>query len=397
MGVEADAASTPTVEQAGQASKGLDDAISAALNASETGDDYPPQLLKEKSAQKSEDKAKPAKAAKAAETEDESAGDKASEEQAEEASPSKQEGEEEEGGEPASVAAPKHWPEADRKAFSALPKEGQDLVLKLSKSLQGGFTRKSQELSDKARFAETVYGLIDEATRDQISRTGMDEVGYFRYLHSLQQAATTNPIAYARFVIQNLGISPDQLFTPQPQQPQGQAQQADPMADLLVDPAVKQLEARLAQLQGIVEREQWQKQEAARTHYVNSVSSIQRDISSFRQSLDEQGQLRYPHFDQVQKHMGGLMETDPELLALPDGEEKLQKAYDMAIWARPDLRSTYLDQEAQKRLQQAQKKQDAERAKRATAIKPAAGTVTTRPKSTTLDDAISSTMSKFGL
>lgn len=371
----AEAASGPEKDNAGQAS-GIDDAITAALDASEARDLS--SLLKGDEGSNS----------------NESAGDDATSEDAAHAA-----GTSEDTGEPQALSAPKHWPEADKQAFARLPKEGQEIALKLAKNLEGGFTRKSQELSDKGRFADSIRGLFDDTTRQQIQAAGTDEFGYIRYLHSLQQTASRDPVGYLKWAMQRLGVTPEKLFGPQVQQQTGQpqGQQPDPLADLLVDPKVSQLEAKLAALQNVIETEQRQKAEAERARVVNITNSLNTQIRSFREALDDHGQLMYPHFDAVQKHMGALMDTDPDLAQMQDGPEKLQKAYEMAVWARPDLRQSFIEAEAQKKVQEAQKKREAERAKKATSVKPAAGVVATRPKAKSLDDAINEAVGKHGL
>lgn len=387
MGI-ADAASGPS-DNAGKAKSGLDDAISAAIDASEPDDLS--SLLKEDASKTDEPESKETDAS------DETAGEEPSGEDAAKVKV-KAKVEEETTTDP--LSAPKHWPEADKQAFAKLTKEGQDIALKLAKNLEGGFTRKSQELSDKARFADTVRGLFDETTRQQIQSAGTDEVGYVRYLHSLQQKASTDPVGYVKFAMQNLGVTPAHLGIQATAQasPNGQAPtQDDELRALLADPEVAKLGAKIASLEGIIQKEQQAKTQAQNAQRVNAVQTLQTTIRTVREALDEHGQLQYPHFDTVQKHMAALMDSDPDLSAMQDGPEKLQKAYDMAVWARPDLRQTLIKSEAQKEIAQAQKKADAQRAKKATSVKPAAGVVSTKPKTNSLDDALSQSMSKFGL
>lgn len=380
MGI-ADAASGPS-DNAGKAKGGLDDAISAAIDASE-----PDDLAEHLSDDKPEAKAEPE-----GDVEEEIAGDEPSSEDAAKAkAPAKVE--EETTTDP--LSAPKHWPEADKQAFAKLPKEAQEIILRKSKDLEGGFTRKSQELSDKARFADSVRGLFDDQSRQQLQAAGVDEVGYVRYLHSLQQKATQDPIGYVKFAMQNLGVTPQHLgITQTTPQPSPQATQDDELRQLLADPKVAQLEARLASLDSIIQKEQQAKQQAQRTQHVNAVNQLQTTIRTVREALDEHGQLQYPHFDAVQKQMSALMENDPDLSAMPDTPEKLQKAYDMAVWARPDLRQTLIRAETTKEIQQANKKRDAQRAKSVTSVKPAAGVVSTKPKTNSLEDAVAQAMSK---
>lgn len=400
----AEAASGPATDKAGNGKLGIDDAISAALDASET------QSLASHIKESGEEKAEPKAEAKAkgkpkadakpdAKPEDveDNAGDESNDEDTSEAEASKQE---EEGDEDQPLNPPKHWPEADKQAFAKMTREGQEIALKLAKNLEGGFTRKSQELSDKARFADTARGLIDDTTRQQLQIAGVDELGYFRHLHSLQLEATRDPVGYVKKAMQHLGVTPDKLGisqkAPEPQ-PTGEPAADEELAKLLADPKVAQLEAQLNQLKNVIEREALAKQQAQQAQHVNAVNALQTTVKAFREALDENGQLQYPHFDNVQRHMGALMDTDPDLAKLPDGPDKLKAAYDMAVWARPDLRQSFIEQEAQKKIHEAQKKRDAERAKKVTSVKPAAGVSSSRTKPNSLDEAISMAETKLGL
>ena len=393
MGITAEAASGPT-DNAGKAKTGIDDAISAAFDASETAD---LSSLLETESPKGKAKVEPKETKAKAEVEpDENAGDETLSEDAAEPEVKAEEGEES-----ATLSAPKHWPDADKQAFAKMTREGQEIALKLAKNLEGGFTRKSQELSDKARFADSVRGLFDDRTRNQLQMSGTDEVGYIRYLDSIQKFATQKPVEYVKWAMQNLGVKPEQLgisqaTSPSPQKTDAELQD-EKIAQLLADPEVAKLRSELQSLKGIIDQEQQSKLQAQNAERVNATRTLQTTISTFRQSLDEHGQLKYPHFDDVGAEMGALMAHNPELAKMPDGLEKMEKAYDMAVFARKDLRQSLIDAEANKRIQDLQKKRDAERAKKVTSVKPAAGVVSTKPKTNSLDDALSQAMSKAGL
>jgi hypothetical protein len=292
--------------------------------------------------------------------------------------------------------APKHWSEADRSAFAGLPDDAKGIVSKLAKNLEGGFTRKSQELSDKAKFADGVRGLFNESDRNQMVQANTDEAGVVRYLLDRQRHATTDPVGYVKWAMQALGVSPDKLGLPQASKPDEQ-KAPDDIEALLRDPKVSALEAELAELKQWKQSQDSERVSQQQRQYASTVQTIQSAISEFRSALDDDsGQLKYPHFDAVQRHMGALMDTDQDLVAMPDGQEKLQKAYDMAVWARPDLRQSFLDLEAQRRTQETERRQNAERAKRATAVKPAVNAANVKARTSTLDDAIEGAMSKAG-
>lgn len=393
MGITAEAASGP-MDNAGKAKTGIDDAISAALDASESAD---LSSLAEAESQKGKVKSEPKETkAKTPPEPDENAGDDAHSEDAAEPGTNVEDSEES-----TTLSAPKHWPEGDKQAFAKMTREGQEIALKLAKNLEGGFTRKSQELSDKAKFADSVRGLFDDQTRNQLQMSGTDEVGYIRYLDSLQKFATQKPVEYVKWAMQNLGVKPEQLGISQATSPSSQKTDAElqdeKIAQLLADPEVAKLRSELQALKGIIDQEQQSKLQAQNAERVNATRTLQTTIATFRQSLDEHGQLKFPHFDEVGAEMGALMAHNPELAKMPDGLEKMEKAYDMAVFARPDLRESLIEAEAQKRLQGLQKKREAERAKKITSVKPAAGVVSTKPKTNSLDDALSQAMSKAGL
>lgn len=387
MALEADGASGPIEGNAATAGKSLDDAISAAIGASEEGSSASVQ-------------SKPDDESNEVDT-TEVAGDKPGGEKA----PKPKEANKLESGKdtgaheaPKVFEAPKHWSEADRSAFAGLPDDAKGIVTKLAKNLEAGFTRKSQELSDKARFADGVRGLFTDADRQQMAQAGTDEQGAMHYLLGLQRFATTKPVEYLKWAMQNLRVTPDMLGLPQAtQQPEPKKAEED-LDALLRDPKVSALEAELAELK------QWRSErENSETAYrqqqrASQVQSIQSAISEFRSAIDdESGQLKYPHFDAVQRHMGALMDTDPDLQRLPDGPDKLDKAYHMAVRARPDLYDSILEAEVAKRVQEQERRANAERAKRATAVKPAVNVGSTKPRATSLDDAISTAFASKGL
>ena len=303
--------------------------------------------------------------------------------------------------------APKHWAAEDKAAFDALDDNGKAVLLKLSKNLEGGFTRKSQELSDKVRYAEAVRGLFTDADRAQMAAAQTDEMGIIAHLLQVQRFATENPKEYMKWAMQNLRVKPEDLgIAPQPTKsaPAAQAAPNDDIEALLRDPAVSKLEAELAasnarlqQIEAKWQAEEQAKQRHAQQQQRSQVEQLHSSIRSFREEQDDHGQLKYPHFDAVQRHMGALMDADPDISKMADGPDKLKAAYEMAVWARPDLRQSLLDAETKIRAVDEQKKRDAEKAKRATAVKPSAGVSGSKTKPTSLDDALSQTMSKMGL
>jgi len=316
--------------------------------------------------------------------------------------------------------APKHWPESERKAFAELDRKSQDILLKRDKDLQGIQTRQSQELGDDAKYAKAIKSLVDDQTRQVIAQSGMDEVGYFRYLNQLNKWAMGNGEDYIDWAVRNLRIDPRRLAqrwglsvaTGQPapqQQQQPQQGTGDPRLDeLLSDPAVKQLSTDLGQTkqqlqqlyQYMAQREQAQQraqQEYTQRQQQQVQQGLQNVINTFRTAQDDHGQLKYPHFDVVSTQMGALMDTHSDLKAMAEGEDKMAKAYERALRAHPELFNSVLEAETAKKMAEKDKAAEAARAKKAIGPKPASGAPTAPARKKGLDGAFGAALTQLGL
>jgi hypothetical protein len=363
----------------------LTDAITAAVTASRKASPPPPPEKEE--AESVETTAGDERVSEATETE---------EPKAKQAEAPKEGTEPEKAKAPETFEPPQHWPEADRKAFSGLQPEAQAIIRRLARDLEAGHTRKSMELTDKARYAEAISGIIDDATRMQIRSSGMNEAQYFKYLNERQQHASRDPVDYVKWAMQNLGVTPEHLGLPTSPAAQQQPSPNHELEALLADPKVKQLESELAQVKGYLTEQQQAQLRAQQYHRMQAEQQLHGMANSFRTALNDAGQPLYPLYDQVSPMMGALMETNPELARMPDSNEKMAKAYDMAVYARPDLRAPLLEQEVSKRVAAAEKAREAARAKAITAVKPSPGVVAQSAKPKSLDDLIRDQMSQRG-
>ena len=297
-----------------------------------------------------------------------------------------------------SAEAPQHWPADRRAAFAALPQEARGIVQGFVKDLQGGYTRKMQEVGDDVRFSKSIRGLFTDEHRQQMQRDNVDEGRAIANLIQIHDFASKQPVEYVKWAMNRLGVTPKHLGLNATADPSGKEQQKapDPLADLLTDPKVKQLEQQLAELAN------WKAQrEAQEREYVTGQTRAREQayanvITGFRTAQDDSGNLKYPHFDRVGRAMGALMESHPKLASMPDGPDKLELAYEMAVHADPELRAPVIDSEVSRRMAESQRKAEAERAKRAGGIKPASGAPAQRKSVSTLDDALNQSLSQHG-
>lgn len=293
---------------------------------------------------------------------------------------------------PSTMAAPAHWDAAKREAFGKLPPEAQKVVTDLSRDLEAGFTRRSQELADKTRYAESVRSLIKDDHRAQLRQAGLNEVQGIERLIQLNDFATNNAPDYVRWVVQATGLDPRQLFPElsggQPQPGTGQQQPAPtPQSGFQIPPqlldTIRALEGKVTGFER--ERATTQQRSAAQV------------IARFRSETDAAGNPAYPFFEQAKDSIVEQLHS-PALLQIEDYGERLKRAYEIAVYSNPELRNQIVDSEAEKRVASKRQADDVARAKRARApISSAQPTTTGQVKPKTLDDALSQAGSSLGM
>lgn len=295
--------------------------------------------------------------------------------------------------------APKHWPEDRRQAFNGLDANGKAIVSGFVKDLTAGFTRKSQELSDKAKFHDAVSSLFNEADHREMQTHGVGQVESLKFLLDLNRFARQDPPGYIKWAMQHFKVAPEQILGTQPK-PQGEAKQdgKEPtLDDLFADPRVDKLSAELEAIKAKEAERQRAAEDERRAVAIRQENAQRRAIREFREALDDDGNLAHPHFDELANAIGALMESHPHLRKLQDGQDKLALAYQMAVRADPELSKPLIERELQSRLEAERKREEAERAKRAGGIKRPQGAPTTRAKPASLDDAIQAAMSQAGV
>ena len=210
----------------------------------------------------------------------------------------------------AEVEAPQDWRADQRERFAKLPPEARELVLEQYKDFQGGFTRKSQELSAAARYAEQVHQIITDEHRRQLAVAGMDEIAGIKRLVALNDMAARDPAGYARWFMQQAGIRPEQLLHDQDYR------------DEHADPTVSRLEQELGTM-----KNSWLAFIQHQQHIAHQGAMSQ--VQQFATQTDEAGQPRHPHFDRVWQTMEALITRYPRL--------DLENAYQRSVQADPEL------------------------------------------------------------
>jgi hypothetical protein len=283
---------------------------------------------------------------------------------------------------------PDRWPAARKELFAKQPPEVQEAWLAQGRDWEAGFTKKSQELSDKARVADGVRGLITDGHRQAMQRAGInDEVGAFKYLLNQHDFYKSDPVQYVATIMRHANIDPRifiQGAAGSPQHPgQQQVQQLPP-----VHPGLMQEIGTL--------RETLQHLSARENERI--ASAVDATIDAFETAKTADGQPAHPHFARVGEAMIEIVRTDPRLRGMPDGPEKLQRAYDLAVWDNPEIRQEIIDAETKRRIAAQQPQNPAQAPKAPTSIKPATGApdATRGHKKRSIRDHLAATDKQFG-
>jgi hypothetical protein len=242
----------------------------------------------------------------------------------------------------AKVAPPEGWPSDANLAWDRLPKAAQDA---LRADLDAG--RITVGKPAMGNTAPDPVREVVKAYETEISRRGMAPEQAVKVLFEAQRALDENPVEALRQLARSYGVDPANLA------PANNAQAPLQSAD----PVLGQLQQEVATLRGYLTQQQ-------RIQHDSTMAEQHRIISDFASTKAADGAAAYPHFEQVRVTMGNLLQA---------GEAKsLKDAYDMAVWARPDLRERILadQRKADDAKRDAESRQAAEDAKkRAVSIK----------------------------
>ena len=324
---------------------------------------------------------------------------------------------------PASLEAPKQWSKAWREKFDKLPPEAKEILLDRDREYNKGFTKNAQDNAEFRRRSEALSTTFQDHHRKQMQSTGLDEVGAVKYLLQQHDAFNNDPVGFVaqvasqvgpeKFlpaVLQKLGLTPDKAgFSPQPQPTPVAA--ADPQNEW-VDPQVLALKEQLAayqtELGGIKQflqhstqtasqREQAQREAQGRAYE----SQVATEIEHFVTSTDDQGNLLYPHVEDVQGDMALLIANHPEISQIRNPRERMEAAYNRAVYLNPQIRDSVIEAAANKARAEAIAQKDAEykalqtaqaaqRARTAATLKgsPGANGIASSTKKMTIDEAV---------
>lgn len=241
------------------------------------------------------------------------------------------------------ISAPEHWAAEDKEVFSSLDARGREFLLRRHKDMEAAYTKKQQALADERKQAEAVIKAV-EPYEDYLRRNGLTrEEAVNKLLATAQRLDESNPqdkIAILHNLARDYGVQLGNQEEPEPLSHEAQ---------LLLDKINR------------IEADNYRLQEAHRLHQESlrwkEESSLQSVIDDFSSQKDENGNLKYPHFDTLREDMGLLLNAGKA--------QNLEDAYESAIYLNRDLRTEYNLRQYNKDKQEAETRKRVEASKRA--------------------------------
>lgn len=256
------------------------------------------------------------------------------------------------------IAPPLNWKGAGKVDWKRLPKAIQQEITQ-------DYTR-STETSAKLQKLETVIG---GERGQQLSATyGSVEQG-LQNLFAISDMATKNPQGFLLWFAQQRGVDLAQMVGQASQQQGGQpqgshapAQQADPIAQ------------RLSQLETMIQGFAQQTQQASQAPVLSEIDRFASDPA-------------HPYWNDVQDDIKALLQGGRVQGSSPT--EKLQNAYDMAVWAHPEIRKTLIESQQKNFVsQQAEVANNALNASSSISGSPAGAKIANQEPDETLEQTI---------
>ena len=229
---------------------------------------------------------------------------------------------------------PEHWPEADRAAFAALPDDAKEFLLRRAKETDADYTRKTQELAEQRKQLAPLKDVSD-AWGDYFQQLGVDPAFAINTMLGTERILRHGTPAEKQQAFAQLARD----YGVEQQAQDAEAAQASVPENN--DPALSGIKQQLGTLQ-----QQMQMQALQQRQQQNA--EIQGKIDDFATATDAKGQPRHPYFPEVRAAMGALIQSGQA--------QDLEQAYDMAVWARPELREKMLSAHEAQQLEARSKK-----------------------------------------
>jgi hypothetical protein len=217
-------------------------------------------------------------------------------------------------------------------------------MLKYYEDWDKGYQKKFTDADVDLKFAKSVKETLAPFNA-QLKQLGIDPITKVRDLFALEQMFAQNPEQFIadlyrqalstgrvkqENILKMLGINAN-------------GEQAEPQTSDIFAQLENKIENRLSSFEQRLSQEK--------------VSQVSAEIDGFFSQKDEQGNLKYPHFETLRGSMAKLSDAT--------GETDLGELYTIALFKDKTLRAEYLQKNANEQLNEVQKKSDLDKARAA--------------------------------
>ena len=220
---------------------------------------------------------------------------------------------------PVDVEPPSYWKGAAKTRWNALPVPVRQEIAAREKQIgdmERGFSGVAQVLAPRAQRLAAAYGSPEQGLQT---------------LFQLSDYAEKDPYGFVAYFMQQRGIDPRRLF----QQPSGQ--QHSPGA---APTDATGLQAEVMQLRQKLQAIEQSSSTASEQALMAQIDAFSRDPNR-------------PYFNDVREDMAALLQTARA--------KSLEEAYEMAVWANPNVRQSVLAEQSEKAERERKAKVEAAR------------------------------------
>lgn len=246
-----------------------------------------------------------------------------------------------------SVAPPNAWTAQSKAKWAALPPEIQAEVAKREAEIHQGMTK----LDEERQFGKSTKEVITPYLPMITAEGSTPQKAIQSLLNTAYLLRTSTPQEKGRMLMdlaRQYGADLSQV-SQQQQKP--------------IDPELQAIRQELGQLKSARQSEVSQREQ-------HEQATIQSEIQTFAANPD------HVHYESVKAHMASLLQGG--LTKGNSPQEHLRDAYDQAVYAKPDIRSTLLEQ----KIAQTEANRVAEKKAKADAARRAGASITGNPGAT---------------
>lgn len=222
----------------------------------------------------------------------------------------------------AALKPPQSWGASAKVKFAELPPEIQQEVHKRERDFSIGL----QKQGELANFGRSLAEVINPY-QAMLAAEGASPItvvsDMMRTAYLLRTASPQQKAQLFRQVAQQFDVDLASLTAEEP----------------YVDPQIAALQARQQQLEQYLQQQALQAQQQSQQAQAHETSRLTSEIDDFASDP------AHPHFEEVRADMAALLKAGRA--------QGLDDAYEMAIWARPDIRPSLLEQQEAKRKAEA--------------------------------------------